>query len=126
MNEPRFEVYPQMSAETAHPTYAYDRTAYHPSGDEYTVAEAHCDAEGCEWTANGDPADVRDAAAAHENENLDPTGEFAGASAPPTARSAPSPERASRGERTRIGRYSISSTPSMRCKTMLGAASVRR
>jgi hypothetical protein len=46
--------------------------AFHPSGDEYTTASAVC--SGCEWTARGDEAAVRDAAALHESENFNPGG----------------------------------------------------
>jgi len=46
--------------------------AFHPSGDEYTVASAVY--SGCDWTARGEEADVRDAAALHESENFAPGG----------------------------------------------------
>lgn len=75
MNEPHFEVFPEMSRQTSHDTDAYDETAYHPSGDEYTKGVAHCNA--CDWETSGDPGDTRDAAAAHEREHPKPTGQFA-------------------------------------------------
>lgn len=40
--------------------------AWHPSGDQYTIAIATCDE--CGWTGRGDECDVRDAAAQHERE----------------------------------------------------------
>ena len=43
-------------------------TAYHPKGDEYIVATAMCSA--CEWTARGDEADTRDAAAVHASDHF--------------------------------------------------------
>ncbi len=47
-------------------------TDYHPSGDEFTVATADCDA--CEWTSRGDESDVRSAAWLHEREHHKPGG----------------------------------------------------
>ncbi len=74
MKRPRFEVFPEVSEASSHETVADDRPAFHPSGDEYTVCHAHCN--DCEWTAKGDPADTRGAAAAHEREHPKPTGEY--------------------------------------------------
>ena len=72
-NQPRFEVFPEMGWETDHETTAPDRSEYLPGG-EITVCDAWCSA--CDWTEKGDPADTRDAAAAHEREHPKPTGEF--------------------------------------------------
>jgi hypothetical protein len=55
-----------------HETNVGTEPAFHPSGDEYTVASAFC--SGCEWSARGEEDDVRDEAASHERENYDPGG----------------------------------------------------
>lgn len=68
-----FEVYPQFSDDTTHPTAVYDEAEYLPGG-EITVGHGSCEA--CDWTAKGDPGDTRDAAAAHEREHPKPTGEY--------------------------------------------------
>ena len=59
-------------AAPAHETSIRVGTAYHPSGDEYTVAAADCDQ--CDWTERGDEGGVRDAAASHEREHHEPGG----------------------------------------------------
>lgn len=55
-----------------HETDVLVEPAFHPSGDEYTVAVASCDQ--CDWSVRGDEDDVRGAAAAHERETFKPGG----------------------------------------------------
>jgi hypothetical protein len=53
-----------MTTKGRHTTDVDVQTRYHPSGDEYSWAVATC--EDCDWTAEGDDADVRDKASTHE------------------------------------------------------------
>jgi hypothetical protein len=57
---------------TVHEVDVGTEPAFHPSGDEYTVASAVC--SGCDWTDRGDEEDVVDAAAMHEREHYAPGG----------------------------------------------------
>lgn len=73
VNDPRFEVYPQVGSDTDHEITAHDAPEHLPGG-EITVCNASCAA--CEWTAKGDPADVRGEGIAHERAHPKLTGEF--------------------------------------------------